>query len=49
MGEYTQFIGVILFTAVTFALLGVLLSALVVTFLGLREIWKEKKDGDGNG
>lgn len=47
MSVYEQFIGVILFTAVTFALIGVLLSALVVTFFGLREMWKKKKDGDG--
>lgn len=47
MGEYTQFIGVILLTAVAFSLIGLLVSALVVTFFGLREIWKKEKDGDG--
>ena len=48
MSGYEGFIGVILFTAVTFALIGVVISAIVVTFIALRSLWgKDKHGGDG--
>ena len=44
MSEYEQFLGVILLTTGVIVIIGLLLSALVVSFIGLRELWRMEHD-----
>lgn len=44
MSEYEQFIVDILLTTGVIVIIGFLLSALVVAFIGLRELWRTDHD-----
>ena len=44
MSEYEQLIGVILLTLAAIVIVGLLLSALVAAFIGLRGLWRMEHD-----
>ena len=44
MSEYEQFLGVILLTVGAIVIVGLLLSVLVVAFIGLRGLWRMEHD-----